>query len=98
MNYEALLKDIISDTIKIELVIDRAIMIGSKSIIDEDGYVKVCEIDDEEKNRVLLKRGEDYYYLEKEFCADIQQTGSCNYQYEKLYKVILNAQCKCFCP
>lgn len=97
MNYEELMKDVMSGKIRLELMIDRAIQIGDASAINESGYERLCDSSDEEKYRALLKRGEDFYYAEKEFCADLQQSGSCNYQYEKIYKVILNDHCECVC-
>lgn len=97
VNYEQLMKDVLDKKIKTELMLDRAIKIGSQSITSESGFVEVYQSSDSENYRAILTRGDDIYYAVTELCADMQQNGSCTYRYEQIYKVILNDNCNCEC-
>ncbi|AKN33544.1 hypothetical protein Ccar_23080 [Clostridium carboxidivorans P7] len=97
IDYKQLMKDILDKKVKLELMLDRAIKIGSQNITSESGFLEVYELSDSEKYRAILTRGDDIYYSETELCADMQQNGSCTYRYEQIYKVILNDNCKCEC-
>lgn len=89
INVEEIIKSIEKGTAKLELIIDRAREHNAQNVTSESGYMKVYEKETEEAHRALYKKGEEYFYSERIYCADLEQTGSCNVQYEKLYKVIL---------
>lgn len=83
---EDIIKIIEDGSAKLELVNDSGIIDSSTTIVSDE-YKKVHVIPDENAFKAIYVKGDEYYYGERIYCADEAQTGSCNIEYEKLYKV-----------
>ena len=87
-NLEEVVKSIEDGNVKLELVNDSGIIDSSTTIVNPDEYKKVHVIPDENAFKAIYVKNDEYYYGERIYCADEAQTGSCNIEYEKLYKVL----------
>ncbi|QGU95885.1 hypothetical protein GOM49_12990 [Clostridium bovifaecis] len=87
-NIEEIIKSIEDGTVKLELINDMGIANPSTTIVDANEYKKVYVIPDDNAFKAIYVKGEEYYYGERIYCADEAQTGSCNIEYEKLYKIL----------
>lgn len=87
-NLQDVIKSLAEGTAKLELINDSGILNPSTTIVDENEYKRVHVIEDESAFKAVYLKGEEYYYGERIYCADEAQTGSCNIEYEKLYKVL----------
>jgi len=87
-NLEDVIKSLDAGTAKLELINDIGILNPSTSIVDENEYKRVHVIEDENAFKAIYQKGEEYYYGERIYCADEAQTGSCNIEYEKLYRIL----------
>ncbi|MEA4827228.1 MAG: hypothetical protein VB130_11410 [Clostridium sp.] len=85
---EEIIKSIEEGSVKLELINDSGILNPSSTIVDANEYKKVHVIPDENAFRAIYVKGDEYFYGERIYCADEAQTGSCNIEYEKLYKVL----------
>ena len=87
-NLEDILKSLETGTAKLELINDTGISNPSTSIVDENEYKRIHVIEDDNAFKAIYLKGQEYYYGERIYCADEAQTGSCNIEYEKLYKIL----------
>lgn len=85
---EEIIKNIEDGSVKLELVKDSGIINPSATIVNEEEYKRVHVIPDENAFKAIYVKGNEYYYGERIYCADEAQTGSCNIEYEKLYKIL----------
>lgn len=83
-----IIKSIEEGSVKLELVKDSGILNPASTIVDASEYKKVHVIPDDNAFKAIYVKGDEYFYGERIYCADEAQTGSCNIEYEKLYKVL----------
>ncbi len=87
-NLQEVIKSIEDGSVKLELVKDSNIADSSTTLVNPDEYKRVYAFPDDDALKAIYVKGEEYYYGERIYCADQAQAGSCNIEYEKLYKVI----------
>ncbi|MCY6959393.1 hypothetical protein [Clostridium brassicae] len=87
-NVDEIIKSIQEGNAKLELINDSSILDSSQTLINKDEYTKVAIIEDDKAFKAIYKKNDEYFYGERIYCADEAQTGSCNIEYEKLYKII----------
>ncbi|WMJ80751.1 hypothetical protein RBU49_00460 [Clostridium sp. MB40-C1] len=87
-NIEEIIKSIQEGNVKLELINDSNILDSSQTLINKDEYTIVTIIEDDKAFKAIYKKDDEYFYVERIYCADEAQTGSCNMEYEKLYKIL----------
>ncbi|WP_125153015.1 hypothetical protein [Clostridium rectalis] len=73
----------------LKLLDDKIIQNSGLDTEGKGDYLKVCEFGDDDTFKAVYRKDDKYYYVERQYCADGNQMGSCDMQYDKLYEVIL---------